>query len=220
MVHHCRLIHAVGLIVLTWKLCPNPLSSESSYSWWTEGEDWRQLRSLTQQHLDQAGQGLEIGCCKRVKGDLMSMWLPSIGCATEDKWLIGFAATKLGITSTGLKGDQWIIHIHILLKAYTVRVDGSHPHLVVFFKWHWRSRVALGKHDVIIHSSSNGRDDISQVATLSCVFARDHARTHHLVFCGDATRGFFPWGWNQRWTRFSAKQYNIILIISIGYFTI
>lgn len=108
MVHHCRLIHAVCLIVLTWKLCPNPLSSESSYSWWTEGEDWRQLRSLTQQHLDQAGQGLEIGCCKRVKGDLMSMWLPSIGCATEDKWSIGFAATKLGITSTGLK--EWPVN--------------------------------------------------------------------------------------------------------------
>ena len=138
------------------------MSNVKSYSWWTEGEDWRQLRSLTQQHLDQAGQGLEIGCCKRVKGDLMSMWLPSIGCATDDKWSIGFAA-KLSITSTGLDEwpvasfgkkwqfrwefiqfvlkrlcfcSLWIMHIHIILKAYTVRVDGSHPHLVVFFKWH------------------------------------------------------------------------------------
>ena len=67
-------------------------SVQKFLSWWTEGEDWRQLRSLTQQHLDQAGQGLEIGCWERVKGDLMSMWLPSIGCATKDKWSIGFAA--------------------------------------------------------------------------------------------------------------------------------
>ena len=99
MVHDCRLIHAVGLIALTWKLCPNPLCSESSYSWWTEGEDWRQLRSLTQQHLDQAGQGLEIGCCKRVKGDLMSTWPPKVSLPLT--W----------------KSDHWIMHIPYYIES-------------------------------------------------------------------------------------------------------
>lgn len=116
MVHNCRLIHAVGLIVLTWKLCPNPLSSESSYSWWTEGEDWRQLRSLTQQHLDQAGQGLEIGCCKRVKGDLMSMWLPSIGCATRKSVQLNLQQNKVSLP-LAWKSAQWIMHIPYYIES-------------------------------------------------------------------------------------------------------